>query len=104
MAVVLVDEGHDRRDIIIRKRCETLERIAETRSYDAIHVWDGDGHHLELWQRKPSTGALTNEKVSVMDFYAHHMMIKSTSINHVARCRQLFHQFIVNMYAKTENE
>ena len=31
-------------------------------------------------------------------------MVRAGSVNHILRCRQLFHQFVVNMYAKIESE
>lgn len=39
-----------------------------------------------------------------MKYYAYRMMIRSRQTNHILRCRQLFHQFIVDMYAKIESE
>ena len=39
-----------------------------------------------------------------MDFYAYQMMVRAESVNHILRCRQLFHQFAVDMYAKIESE
>jgi len=39
-----------------------------------------------------------------MDFYAYRIMTRVGEDNHLLRCRQLFHQFIVHMYAKIESE
>lgn len=39
-----------------------------------------------------------------MNFYAHRIMIRQNAINHILNCRQLFHQYIVDMYAKIETE
>jgi hypothetical protein len=39
-----------------------------------------------------------------MDFYAYRIMTRVGEDNHLLRCRQLFHQFIVDMYAKIESE
>jgi hypothetical protein len=39
-----------------------------------------------------------------MDFYAYQIMTRVGEDNHLLRCRQLFHQFIVDMYAKIESE
>lgn len=39
-----------------------------------------------------------------MDYYAHRLMIRANSTNHILKYRQLFHQFIVDMYAKIETE
>ena len=84
--------------------------MAEThRSYDALQYplifWDGeDGYHFEIKQADPSTKTPTTKKVSAMAFYAYRIMIRGGSINHIVRYRQLFHQFIMDMYAKIESE
>lgn len=39
-----------------------------------------------------------------MDYYAYPIMIRNGQTNHILRCRQLFHQYIVDMYAKIESE
>ncbi|KIH61445.1 hypothetical protein ANCDUO_08281 [Ancylostoma duodenale] len=110
VAVVMVGEDFDRRDIIIQKRNDSLQRISEThRSYDALQYpvmfWEGeDGYHFNLKQTDPRTGSLTSKKISAKDFYASRIMIRDASSNHLLKCRQLFHQFIVDMYAKIESE
>lgn len=43
-------------------------------------------------------------QVSSMDFYAYRIMVRDGETNHILKCRQLFHQFIVDMYAKIESE
>lgn len=39
-----------------------------------------------------------------MNFYAYRIMIKRNKNNHILRCRYLYHQFIVDMYARIESE
>ncbi|XP_073826793.1 uncharacterized protein [Musca autumnalis] len=39
-----------------------------------------------------------------MNFYAHRIMIRQNATNHILNCRELFHQYIVDMYAKIEAE
>jgi hypothetical protein len=39
-----------------------------------------------------------------MKFYSYRIMIRQNKDNHILKCRQLFHQFIVDMYAKIESE
>ena len=48
--------------------------------------------------------AINGKKVSAMDFYAYRMMMRSGTVNHILNCRQLFHQYVVDMYAKIESE
>ncbi|KIH55919.1 hypothetical protein ANCDUO_13913 [Ancylostoma duodenale] len=95
---------------VVMKRNDSLQRISEThRSYDALQYpvifWEGeDGYHFNLKQTDPRTGSLTSKKISAKDFYASRIMIRDASSDHLLKCRQLFHQFIVDMYAKIESE
>ena len=101
----------DSRDIVLEKRNNRLQRVSEThRSYDALQYplifWQGeDGYDFSIMQINPRTGiALSGKKVSAMDFYAYRLTVRTGSVNHILRCRQLFHQFVVDMYAKIESE
>ncbi|KYO42760.1 hypothetical protein Y1Q_0016156 [Alligator mississippiensis] len=49
-------------------------------------------------------GLPTQKKISAMDFYAYRVMLRARSFNHILRCKDLFHQFTVDMHAKTEAE
>ncbi|XP_063920386.1 uncharacterized protein LOC135135292 [Zophobas morio] len=110
VAAVIVGTEITRRDIVISRRNQTKQRIAEThRSYDALQYpilfpRGEDGYHLELYQTHPVTGAATTKKVSCMDFYAYRIMIRAEQSNHILKCRHVFQQFIVDMYAKVESE
>lgn len=42
--------------------------------------------------------------MSSEDFYSHRIMIRVNQSNHILKCQSLFHQFIVDMYAKIESE
>lgn len=70
VAIVMVGAGEgDRRDIVINRRDETLNRIAEThRSYDALQYpiifWQGeDGYNFNEMQVDPVTKKDTTKKV-----------------------------------------
>lgn len=39
-----------------------------------------------------------------MNYYAYRLMIRQNQENHVLKCRKLFHQYVVDMYAKIETE
>lgn len=39
-----------------------------------------------------------------MNYYAYRLMIRNNEDNHILRFRRLFHQYFVDMYAKTETE
>lgn len=65
VAIIMVDQQHDKRDIIIQRRNDTLQRVSEThRLYDALQYplifWKGqDGYHFNIKQINPSTGIQT---------------------------------------------
>ena len=44
------------------------------------------------------------KKVSAMNYFACRLMIRANEDNNIPRCRQLFHQYIVDMYVKTESK
>ena len=111
VAVVISGDEFDRRDIVLEKQNGQLQRVPEThRSYDALQYplifWEGeDGYHFFIAQTDPTTGlAVDSKKISAMDFYAYRIMMRSGTVNHILRCRQLFHQFVADMYAKIESE
>ncbi|CAK9806562.1 hypothetical protein ANTPLA_LOCUS4936 [Anthophora plagiata] len=52
----------------------------------------------------PVSGEETNKKCIAMNYYSYRLMIRENEDNHILKCRQLFHQYIVDMYAKIETE
>jgi hypothetical protein len=111
VTIVMVGNDFCTRDIFLQKRNNTLQRVAEThKSYDALQYplffWQGeDGYHFQIPQTHPSTANPgTGKRVTAMEFYAYRIMTRVDEDNHLLRYRQLFHQFIVDMYAKIENE
>jgi hypothetical protein len=107
VAVVIVGNQYDRRDIVLEKKNNQLQRVAETHSsYDALQYplifWEGeDGYNFLIMQTDPTTGMpVERKKVSAMDFYAYRIMMRTGTVNHILRCRQLFHQFVVDMYQR----
>ncbi|XP_071576446.1 uncharacterized protein [Temnothorax nylanderi] len=108
VAIVIVGNEFDRRDIVLQKRNNKLQRVSEThRSYDALQYpiifWQGnDGYYFGIPQIDPKTGI--QERRSLPHFYAYRIMSRVGDKNHVLKCRQLFHQFVVDMYAKIESE
>ncbi|GFX59287.1 ATP-dependent DNA helicase [Trichonephila clavipes] len=110
VAIVIVGEEFESRDIILHRRSGDIQRVSEThRSYDGLQYpilfWRGDdGYHFSIKMINPQTGEGTNKKVSVMNYYSYRLMIRQNAENHILKCRQLFHQYIVDMYAKIETE
>ena len=110
VAVVMVGEQFNSRDIVIQRREGALRRICDTnRSYDALQYpilfWQGeDGYHFGLRMRDPATYVETPKKVSAMNYYAYRLMIRDPAQNHILRCGRVFQQYAVDMYVKIESE
>lgn len=108
-AVIITNDGHYSRDIVLHKRCSNIQRISEThRSYDALQYpmifWDGqDSYSINIKQWNPNTNRCTNKNVTSMQFYSHRIMIRAEN-NFLLQYRQLFNQFLTDMYAKIEAE
>lgn len=110
VAIVISGNDFDKRDIVITKRNNELKRIPEThRSYDSLQYpimfpRGEDGYSISIHQVNPVTKLDLNSKVSSKDYYAFRIMIRDSNSNHILKCRQLFHQYLVDMYAKVESE
>ncbi|XP_067940438.1 uncharacterized protein [Watersipora subatra] len=110
VAIQIVGQQFERRDIVLQLCSNELQRISEThREYDALQYplisWEGDdGYNFQLRQTDICTGEPGTQKVSAMDFYASRLMVCDGSFNYIHRCRKLFLQFAVDMYAKIETE
>lgn len=59
---------------------------------------------LKLLPYFVNIGETLNKKVSAMNFYAYRIMIRQNETNYILHYRQLYHQFLVDMYAKIETE
>ena len=110
VAVVMAGELTDKRNIVLQKRCNEVKPILEThRSYDSLAYpllfpRGEDGYHFQYRQVDPKTGLETQKKVSCEAFYSQRLMIYPSRTNHLHRSRQLFSQFITDMYCKVESE
>ncbi|GBP21823.1 hypothetical protein EVAR_6795_1 [Eumeta japonica] len=110
VAGIMVGDCTAAREIVIRRRNNNLQFIADThRSYDALQYplifWKGqDGYCINIKQRDTVSGAETNKNVSSKDYYAYRLMIRRGLDNVILRCRELCQQFMVDMYAKIESE
>ncbi|XP_055948334.1 uncharacterized protein LOC129981502 [Argiope bruennichi] len=104
VAVIMVGDPVDKRAIKITRRDNTVSTISDLRrSYDALQYplifWQGqDEYHLNIKQCNPNTGAEGDKKVSSMNYYAHRLMVRLNQNNYILRYRQLFHQYIVDIY------
>ncbi|XP_050323146.1 uncharacterized protein LOC126754957 [Bactrocera neohumeralis] len=111
VVVVIVGDEFQSRDIVLRRRNNQLQRLCEThRSYDALQYpilfcRGEDGYSINLKMVDPANPQReVNKNVSAMNYYAHRIMIRQNQENHILKCRRLFHQYVVDMYAKIETE
>ncbi|XP_053595538.1 uncharacterized protein LOC128667851 [Microplitis demolitor] len=109
VAVVLVDQECQKRDIVLSLRTGDLQRISEThRSYDAlqyplIFCRGEDGYNFNIFHSGQQAED-TNKKISALQFYCYRLMMRSNEFNNLHRYRQISNQFWVDMYAKIETE
>ncbi|GBP65086.1 hypothetical protein EVAR_5232_1 [Eumeta japonica] len=95
VAGIMVGDCTAAREIVIRRRNNNLQFIADThRSYDALQYplifWKGqDGYCINIKQRDTVSGAETNKNVSSKDYYAYRLMIRRGLDNVILRCRAL---------------
>ncbi|XP_043468040.1 uncharacterized protein LOC122502180 [Leptopilina heterotoma] len=110
VAVIMVGEPSDARDIVLQKKTGGLLRICEThRSYHALQYplmfcCGEDGYNFLNRHIDPMTGQFTNKKICALEFYAYRLMVRQNEPNQLHQFRQLFNQFLVDMYAKIKSE
>ncbi|UYV72954.1 hypothetical protein LAZ67_10001257 [Cordylochernes scorpioides] len=110
VAVVLAGNQFGSRDIVLRQRDNVLQHVSDThRFYDALQFplifWKGqEGYSFHIPQIDPNTRQPLSSKVSSMDFYGYFIMVRQNSPNVIVQFGQLFHQFLVDLYAKVESE
>lgn len=84
-----MDSENTSHDIIVQRRREGLQRIAETHcSCDAlcplIFLHGENGYLFIVKQIKPETDVETNRKITSKEFYAYRLMIRDNeAYNHI---------------------
>lgn len=110
VALVILGQEFEKRDIILHSRNSRLLRISEThRSYDAFQYAlmfcrGEDGYSIDISQRDPISKAPLKKTVSASDFYSYRIMERPGQENYILMYRSLLNQFLVDMYAKVETE
>lgn len=110
VAIVIVGQEFEKRDIVLHSREKGLLRVSEIhRSYDALQyplmfVTGEDGYCINISQYEINTQKSSRKTVSAMNFYAYRLMTRSPGISHLHYFRQLLNQYWVDMYAKIETE
>ncbi|CAE1251309.1 unnamed protein product [Acanthosepion pharaonis] len=111
MATIIHGQQQRTRDIVLKSRGGALRRISEThRSYDALQYpllfpYGDDGYHFGIPLHTPGGQPTTSSKALPCNaFYLYRLMVSDGDFNLLHRCRELFHQFAVDMVAKMESE
>lgn len=110
VALGIVGEDFEKRDIILQSRDTKLVRINEThRAYDALQYplmfcRGEDGYSIKIPQRDPSSKISLKKTASASEFYSYRIMEKQGQNNYMLLYRNLLNQFLVDMYAKIETE
>lgn len=108
VAIIINGNEFERRDIVLKKRTNELQNISETNiAYDALQYplmfpRGEPGYCINHQQINPNTKLELNKKVSAMSYYAYKIMVRKG--NHILQFKQLFHQYLTDMYAKIETE
>ncbi|XP_065356368.1 uncharacterized protein LOC135950766 [Calliphora vicina] len=110
VALVIVGQQFEKRDIILKSHDNKLQRISELhKSYDTLQYplmfcRGEDGYSINIALRDPITKRpIPKKTVSAANFYAYRLMIRSDE-DYIFRFRSLFSQYLVDMYAKIETE
>ncbi|GFS88025.1 helitron_like_N domain-containing protein [Nephila pilipes] len=80
VAIIIVGDQFQPRDIVLHRRNEQLTKVAEThRCYDALQYpilfWDGaDGYNFSVKMANPVNGEETNKKCSARNYYSYRLM------------------------------
>ncbi|GBN15739.1 hypothetical protein AVEN_187067-1 [Araneus ventricosus] len=106
VAIIIAENDFEKCDIALTMRSKELKNICETHityvlQYPLMFPRGEDGYGINFNQVEPGTSNQINKTVSAMSFYAYRLMVRSTE-NRFLNCRQLLHQYLVDMYAKIE--
>lgn len=110
VALVMVGQEFEKRDIVLQSHDNRLKRISElhraydTLQYPLIFCHGEDGYHICINQCDPISRKPLKKTVSAANFYSFRLMIRTDEFNHLIYFRALFSQFLVDMFAKIETE
>ena len=80
-----------------------LKLIDTTMPYNILSFFGTEPTAIALLIN-PATNKEMNKKCSAMHNYSYRLMIRQNEENYILKCRELFHQFVIDMYAKIESE
>ncbi|GBM36650.1 hypothetical protein AVEN_221926-1 [Araneus ventricosus] len=106
---IIAGNDFEKRNFVLIMRSNELKNICETHisyyalQYPLMFPRGKDEYTININQVEPGLSNQINKMVSRMSFYAYRLMVRSTE-NRLLNYRQLFHQFVVDMYAKIDED
>lgn len=106
VALVIVGQTYEKRDIILHGRDTQLIRISEMhRAYDALQYplmfcHGEDGSSINIPQIDPNIKAVLRKTVSASSFYSHMLMNREGQGSLIFHYRSLLNQFLTDVFAK----
>ena len=107
VAIIMPGDGYSEgvasRDIVLHARTGGLQRITECNcAYDSLHYVllfpTGDnGWHLKIPHSRGKGD------VTALEYYSSRLMVRS-DLSYLHMCGRLFHQYLVDMFAKVEQQ
>ncbi|XP_044588797.1 uncharacterized protein LOC123267978 [Cotesia glomerata] len=94
VAVLIVGQHFEKRDIVLQSRNNTLMRISETqRSYDALQYplmfcYGEDGYHINISKRDVTNKLPLNKTVSASEFYSFRIMEREGELTCMQKLKQ----------------
>nr|XP_018910130.1 PREDICTED: uncharacterized protein LOC109039193 [Bemisia tabaci] len=110
ISVLMTGDIVQHRDIIIHKKSNEIKRICELhRSYDPLQYplmfpFGDEGYSINLELYDPINEKHVSKKVSSCNYYAFRIMERNKKSNYLLMYRNLFNQYLVDMFAKIETE
>ncbi|KAH9154401.1 hypothetical protein AeRB84_003508 [Aphanomyces euteiches] len=110
VGILMAGQSGTSRDIVIEQHDGQLRRINELhQGYDSLQYplifWEGrNSYHIHIPQMDPLTGLPTTRTVTCKEFYAYHLIVREGQTNPLHYYRDLFNQFLTDMYAKVETQ
>ncbi|XP_043209020.1 uncharacterized protein LOC122374379 [Amphibalanus amphitrite] len=101
VAVLMPEEPHGVRDIVLHHRDGGVERINEYhRSYDPLHYVLLHPHGTDGWSLEMKHAM----NITATEYYAFHLRYRPGHFNLIARGQSLFQQLLVDAFAKIESD
>ncbi|VDK67836.1 unnamed protein product [Onchocerca ochengi] len=100
MAIIIVGDQFQPKDIVIHRRNDQLIKIAEThRRNDTLQYpiifWNGANEcRFSIVMISPISGEETNKKCSAVNYHSYRLMIRENEENHILKVSSIYHGYV----------